>query len=173
MKLMVQLLIVALLMVFFSAAVLAQTADELREKYGPSEEVYVRRSGYVIRPDVLMTASFGEDGQMWEMVVEPKRVTDAGIDQSKLMSPEEVAEIVDELVREGQRGRRGRAISFRSSCVEVDSEDYERVSIYRYWACNLKGARGIVSVKIVWKKQQCHRSVEKAKILLSRCYRMG
>ena len=63
-----QLLLVALGVVVFSVSAFGQTSTDLQRKYGTPTNVFE------VRPGVLMTVKYGNDGQASEMVIERRRI---------------------------------------------------------------------------------------------------
>src|SRR4051812_34256395 len=95
-----------------------QSAGELRAKYGAPVEAYE------IRPHVLMTVKYSEDGQVYEYVIEARHTSRDQVAGESLMSVEIAREIVDEVLPLPQRGRRKSSGGFRSSCNALGIESY-------------------------------------------------
>lgn len=95
---------ICILLLVLAVAALGQTSTDLGAKYP-------HVAAYKVRPEVLMTASFGADGQACEMTLEKrmkqeKRTTnDSGIVIGDSFSEQEVRSLVDDLVPEDLRGR--------------------------------------------------------------------
>lgn len=147
-------------MVFFvllaSVPTVAQSSSDFEQKYGKRANHLVQRVGYEVRPGIIMTASFASDEQVCEVVIEPKRVTESGIDVDKGMPPAVAREIVDELVPVALRSPPSRGITM-GNYTSVNLTTYEKLSIRSVLVgvgrpeANLK----ITELRIKWKERQC------------------
>ena len=86
----------------------AQTANEMRQKYGSPDD----KGHYLVRPEIGMSVSFAKDGQACKVLI--KSLPHMGREESfsEGLDSEMVSQIIDELVPISVRGRRGRGISF-------------------------------------------------------------
>lgn len=139
-----------------SLPAVAQSSSDLERKYGRPDNHLVRRIGFEVRPGVIMTTSFASDGQVCEAVIEPKRVTESGIDLERRIPAAVAREIVDEIVPAAQRGRELGGI-IMGNYTSTRWTNYEKVSTYTV----LVGVGGpeadltIIEVRIKWKERQC------------------
>ena len=150
----------SLKIVFFvllaSLPVMAQSFSDFERKYGKRSNHLVERLGFEVRPGIIMTASFAADEQVCEVWIEPKRVTESGIDVHKAMPAAVAREIVDELVPASLRNPPSRGITM-GNYTSVNLTTYEKVSIRTVLigvgrpAAELK----IAEVLIRWKERQC------------------
>lgn len=95
-----QLLLVALIIAMFGVSAFGQTFTDLQRKYGTPTNVFE------VRPGVLMTVKYGDDGQASEMVIERRHTTDASINLNSALSEALVKELIDELAPIETRGKR-------------------------------------------------------------------
>jgi hypothetical protein len=118
-----------LILLITCAAIGAQSKDDLSKKYGqPVAETYV------IRPGIIVTASYDLTGQVTEMVIAPQ-LTDLIKSKSTGLSHETIKEIIDELIPTAERGRGMFGGFFNIGCMPQNDcygsfNDYEKVIIY-------------------------------------------
>jgi len=126
----------------------AQTANEMRQKYGSPDD----KGHYLVRPEIGMSVSFAKDGQACKVLI--KSLPHMGREESfaEGLNSEMVSQIIDELVPISVRGHRGRGISF-SGWVTVT--DYENVKIRRMMVSKWDSSKGEREAEIVWKKRGC------------------
>jgi hypothetical protein len=89
----------AILVALISASATAQTASQLEQKYA-------RLSVYAVRPNISLTAKFGNAGRVCEMVFEPRRYDGGKIVLLSNLPQEETVAVIEEVVPESDRGRR-------------------------------------------------------------------
>lgn len=105
---------------------------------------------------VSMTVSFASDGQVCEAVIEPKRVTEPGVDWEKKIPAALAREIVDEVVPVAQRGRQVSRMTM-GNYTSWSWADYEKVKI----SSSLVGVGRpekelkVDKVRIRWKERRC------------------
>ena len=139
-----------------SLPAVAQSFSDFERKYGKRSNHLVQRLGFEVRPGIIMTASFASDEQVCEVWIEPKRVTESGIDVYKAMPAAVAREIVDEIVPVALRTPPSRGITM-GNYTSVNLTTYEKVSIRTVLigvgrpAADLK----IAEVRIKWKERQC------------------
>ena len=140
-----QLILAALAMLVCFGSNSAQTANEMRQKYGAPDD----KGHYLVRPEIGMSVSFAKDGQACKVLIRP--LPHMGRDESfsEGLDSEMVSQIIDEIVPNSVRGRRGRAISL-SGWVTVT--DYENVKIRRTMVSKWDSSKGEREAEIVWKK---------------------
>ena len=93
--------------------VLAQSASELRTKYGPPMDAYE------VRPNILVTVQYTKDGEVDEYVIESRHNSRKGSSAESLISPKTAREVIDELAPVAQRGAHLSTGSFNSGCNEL------------------------------------------------------
>lgn len=153
-----------------------QTAADFATKYPPV-------SAYEVRPGILMTAKYAEDGQICQMVLEPRHYQSGNnVDLHTVIPAEQEKQVLDELVPPPERGEPKNRWSNRApkdSWVDPDSyvaggvsyikRSYENVSIeqHGYYRCqdnppskkansNLDCSEGgDEAVVIRWTKRSC------------------
>jgi hypothetical protein len=125
----------------------AQTANEMRQKYGSPDD----KGHYLVRPEIGMSVSFAKDGQACKVLI--KSLPHMGREESfsEGLGSDMVSQIIDEIVPISVRGRHGRAISFG----RVTVTDYENVKIRRTMVSKWDSSNGEREAEIVWKKQVC------------------
>ena len=131
---------------------LGQTSTDLSAKYA-------HVTGYKVRPDVLMTASFAADGQVCQMTLEKRIVTDSGIVLGASFSEQEVRSLVDDLVPEDLRGRdlttRFNGTIEGLSFTGKFTYEHLIVRMYGIRSFNAADAPGYRAIIITWPKRAC------------------
>jgi len=127
--------------------VIAQSRDDLKKKYGqPVAETYL------IRPGIIVTASYDSTGQVTELLIAPQ-LTDLIKSKSRGLSHETLKEVIDELIPTLERGRGLFGGFLNIGCMPQNDcygsyNDYEKAIIY-YNA----GQHGDVNYAVIrWKK---------------------
>lgn len=122
----------------------AQTAKNLRSRYGPPAEVFQ------ISPGLSLTAKYTAKGLACEVDILQRDVP--GLKARHDLGAE-VQKIVNQLVPEAKRGRSlGPGSSEIGSCYGNRREDYELVWMGRSWVdCGIRSH----SARIVWKERRC------------------
>jgi hypothetical protein len=145
--------VVPYLLVMFAACAWGQTAADISAKYPVV-------NAYEVRPGILMTTKYAEDGQVCEMVLEKRHKTVEKTDLGSTIPHEVVRQLLDELVPAVDRGKRtkrylrGDSESTISGNIELTESEYENVSIEILGSLS-PGASGDVVVTIDWKKRTC------------------
>jgi hypothetical protein len=70
------------------------------------EQKYPKVNAYAVRPNILLTAQYASDGQVCEMVLEPRRWTEEKVVLVSTLSENETIPVVEEVVPESERGKR-------------------------------------------------------------------
>ena len=131
-----------------------QTSDKLSVKYPLVQ-------AYEVRPGILMTPKYAEDGQVCEMIVEKRHQTATTTDLGSTIPRDLVKELIDELVPPTERGRptkrylRGDSESTIAGGVENTDSDFENVAIRIVGSASLSCGAGDEVVIIQWKKRIC------------------
>jgi hypothetical protein len=95
-----QWLLFLLAVIFLPVSGVAQTATELRQKYKVSSSI----ESYDVRPGIIATISYGEDGQVASILIAPPVAYDTiGIPKNE-MPLKLVEEVLNELVPVSKRG---------------------------------------------------------------------
>jgi hypothetical protein len=121
-----------------SVSVAAQTPEELQQKYG-SPQFGV----YKVREAITAKVTFDKNNRAVEMIVEPLQANGSPV----AMPVATAAEILNEIMPASQRGKFLKKGAFAASCVSVQTEDYERVSIARTIRCDSQGG-GVYQLNI-------------------------
>jgi hypothetical protein len=128
-------------------AVVAQSRDDLKKKYGqPLAETFL------IRPEIIVTASYNSTGQITELLIAPQ-LTGLIKSRGSGLGHETLNEVIDELIPMSERGRGLFRGAFNVGCMPLNDcygsyMDYEKVIIY-YNA----GQHGDVNYAVIrWKK---------------------
>jgi hypothetical protein len=136
-----------LILLIMCTAVVAQSRDDLKKKYGqPLAETFL------IRPEIIVTASYDSKGQISELLIAPK-LTGLIKSKSKGLSLETLNELIDELIPVSERGRGLIGGFMNIGCMPQNDcygsyVDYEKVIIY-YNA----GQHGAANYAVIqWKK---------------------
>jgi len=128
-----------------------QTSSDLERKYGsPVKE-------YEMRPGILMTATYSDDGQVCKMYVERRHFSETGFDQRLYLSPEVIIELIDELVPTELRGGKTKGDGFSRITGQVSEQiyDYENVSITVLASAASSECNGDAALIIKWKNRAC------------------
>lgn len=150
-----------------SPASSAQTSDEFREKYGKPEIVRLKGERveverYIIRPDIQMTVTYTERGQLCELFIEPAPSAPIQSSASQaLMRTEVVINVINELV---PRERRGEVVNVfyvnggdkkmklhHPGCTGIYIARYKEVTISSASWCE----GGTFSATIHWEGTEC------------------
>ena len=90
---------ITLLVACIPCRALAQNQLQLEQKY-PKVNVYA------VRSNILLTALYASDGQVCEMVLEPRRWTKEKVVLASALSEDETVPLVEEVVPESERGKK-------------------------------------------------------------------
>jgi hypothetical protein len=143
---------ISLFLVFAAASAPAQSADDLKTKYGEPFKAYE------IRPGIMMTVKFDERGQVSEMRIGPHAATDETVHLDATIPSYLLKEIVDEVAPVSERGAKG--AGFGSTIIVGGGgtvlENYENVDMTYYINSSSKECGGTVAVVIKWKNRSHH-----------------
>lgn len=128
-----------------------QTSADLEHKYGPPAKYYK------IKPDLMMTAKYDEDGQVCVMYVERRRVSETGFDLRLRLSKEEVSQLIEELVPAEERRVKGKAdgLSRITGMLAEQFYDYENVTVVHVSGVSGDGENGGDVLVVKWKQRSC------------------
>lgn len=141
------------LMAIFCAAAHGQTAADISNKYPVV-------NAYEVRPGILMTAKYAEDGQVCEMTLEKRHKTPDKTDFGSTIPREVIKQLIDELAPASERGRpakrylRGESESTISGNIEITESEYENISIQILGSLSPTEFGDVVAA-IRWKKRTC------------------
>jgi hypothetical protein len=102
-------------------------ATDLRIRYGDPD---VER--FIVRPGITLTATYGTDQAACRMVVGPAHTIIPHVEQAQYMRPEDVTEIINEVLPEVDRGELMFGIVTKSGCNDLETMDYQNVTIHRF-----------------------------------------
>ena len=103
------------------------TATDLHARYGdPDMERFVVRSG------ITLTVTYGVDQAACQMLVEPKGLIIPRDESAKYMRPEDVTEIIDEILPEADRGELLLHFVTKSGCNDYETIDHQNVTVSRF-----------------------------------------
>lgn len=136
---------------FTAATCFAQSSSGFEAKYGVALKVYQ------LRPGVVMTANFAQDGQVCAMYIERRHNSESGIDMRIELEPELVTELIDELVPESERGGKGKNYGLEriTGAISESLYDYENVSIVLFGSADNDKCNGVSAIRIKWKNRSC------------------
>ena len=150
-----RLLGLPVLLLALQASFPPDTSQTMRQRYGsPVSETYL------IKPGVVASATFGASGHVCELVVSPEN-RDAVKSGNRKFKPEELTQVIDELVPLNERGEPIGGGFFNARCLPDDDcagtiSDSEKVSIYRNG-----GNDGERYATIHWTRDECYPRVTK------------
>jgi hypothetical protein len=129
----------------------AQSASELKARYGDPD---VER--FLVRPGITLMARYAGDRTACEMVIEPIRSIIPRNDSDMYIRPELMTEIIDEVLPEASRGKLLLGVVTKSGCNDLETEDYENVTIHRFrHRCNLPNPEIAGEATITRKNTSC------------------
>jgi hypothetical protein len=163
-----KLLKALLVMLLIAAPSLAQTAAELRRKYGEPETLSHKSSQilierYKVRPNITMIVKFGGSERACELRIEPFRTRTQNSKRVEAMLESEAQQVIEELAPDNERGRLIKTYNAEFGCSTVLFRDYERVMIAVTSRCEAQGG-GTYSVKIRWKDTVCEQIDRQASV---------
>jgi len=127
-----------------------QTSAEFHSRYGESDT-----ERFKIRDGIGLTVEYGSDGSACQMEIKPQNLFVQRQPQ-RLMAPEVVDGIIDEVVPPETRGRKVNSMLQQMGCSRSVVDYYENVTIDRGTdACLSSKPERDTSVNIVFKRQAC------------------
>src|SRR6266481_2079335 len=113
-----------------SASLTAQTPEDFKQRYGdPHAGVYR------VREAITAKVTFDNNNQAQEIVVVPLPADDS----PSAMSTATATEVLNEVMPVSRRGKLLKTGAFAASCVSVQAEEYEKVTIDRTIRCDSQG----------------------------------
>jgi hypothetical protein len=146
--------VAAFLLALVAPSLTAQTSEDLGAKY-PAV------AAYEVRPGVLMTVRYAEDGQACEVTLEKRHSSskDRDIDLGSNIPSKLVDELTDELAPQADRGpatsRYLSPDSYVAGGVSYIKRDFQNVSIEVHGDTSTSCDGGDKVVVIRWKKRVC------------------
>jgi hypothetical protein len=139
---------ISFVLLFVTLSAGAQSSDDLKSKYGAPFKAFE------IRPGIMMTVKFGENGQASEMRIEHHAATDSKVYLDMTIPSYLFKEIVDELVPVAERGAKGEfsGLMLIVGGSGTSTDDYENVAI-TYYSNQSKECSGLVAIVIKWKNR--------------------
>lgn len=119
--------LLVLFLVLPSVVATAQTASELKARYGDPD---VER--FLARPGIALMVRYADDRTACEMLIAPMRSIIPRNDAATYMRPEVMTEIIDEVLPEANRGTLLRSFVIKSGCNDLETKEYENVTINRF-----------------------------------------
>ena len=118
---------VLLLFLALSAIATAQSANELKGRYGDPD---VER--FLVRPGVRLMARYASDRTACEILIGPMRSIIPRNEAAIYIRPDVMTEIIDEVLPEANRGKLLRSFVTKSGCNEIETKEYEDLTITRF-----------------------------------------
>lgn len=145
---------IILVIVLCGVSIMAQTKSDVRKNYGT-----LVSESYEVRPNVLLTVTYGKVGQICQMNFKPN-LTDSNFPEA---TSESLTKIVDEVVPLGERGRN--IINGFLSGVSVygTTQDYDKLKIFKVTATQDK--ENDPYINIAWKDKSCNNFSERKLII--------
>ena len=130
-------------------SMMAQTASDLRAKYGPPSEIYE------ITPLISLTVKFGQDGQVCEMLITERHDSNPQSADKRAAPDATALELLEQLAPTAQRGVKVNSTNTIGNCFALRTELYENVLISRY-ENSCRSAFGVnKTVQILWRNRHC------------------
>lgn len=135
-------------------AAFGQNSQELRHKYGAPDA-----ERFLVRPGIMLTVSYGEDGQPCELLLETWHPITKYRSRDTFLPPELADDLVDELVPADKRGKLQNSITFGRG--DIVSKLYDNVNISRGYYIDWPNGTAsmqrnqLESVSISWKRKAC------------------
>jgi hypothetical protein len=102
-------------------------ASDLQTRYGEPETQRL-----VVRPNITLTVSYGSDQAACRIAVGPTRSIIPRDETVQYMRPEEVTEIINEVLPEADRGELLNRSVTESGCNDYETIDYQNVTVSRF-----------------------------------------
>lgn len=136
------------ILIFFVSFISAQTSKDFDDKY---EKIKV----YKIRPDIIMTSNFNDQGQVCVSKIEKYSGNEETVHLNVTFSSFEIKEILNEIIPESQRGNLIDKSSFSMRYIGGEIYFYKNVTITYYQRGQEETDTNIITVKIEWKNNAC------------------
>jgi hypothetical protein len=129
----------------------AQTNADLEKRYGsPINE-------YEVRPGIVMTPTYSDDGRVCKMYVERRHFSETGFDLRLHLPQETIFELMDELAPAALRGGKTNGDGFSRITGQLSDQiyDYDNVSITVLAGAASGDGNGGAAIIIRWKNRTC------------------
>jgi hypothetical protein len=137
------------------SAIIAQTKSQIELRY---PRLYV----FAVRPNMTLTAKYASDGQVCEMVLEPRHWDGEKFLLMPTLSEEDTISVVEEVVPLSERGSRMKDEFERLSAVSGGAfsrtYDYEKITVGVAGSTREKGS-GITAALVRWRNRPCNSSI--------------
>jgi hypothetical protein len=151
------------LLVLVATTTLAPTSEDLRQTYGASTNVVLRRDGtpnsesFLLSPNIKLTVQYGSDMQACLLTLEPEAPQQPEEHGEQLMSSTRISEILEQVAPADKRGEKPRDGSSGISCagsVGVWFENYANVYIRHDIRCG-DDPNSEKRVRVNFKREAC------------------
>ena len=102
-------------------------AADLHSRFGEPD-----MERFVVRPGITLTVSYGTDRAACRMVIGPTRSIIPRDEPTQYMRPEDVTEIIDEVLPEANRGDLLLGVVTKSGCNDLETIDYQNITVSRF-----------------------------------------
>ena len=119
----------AVLLLFLALSAIAASAQSASELKGLSGDPDVER--FLVRPGVKLMARYASDLTACEILIGPMRSIIPRNEAAIYIRPEVMTEIIDEVLPAADRGNLLRSFVIKSGCNEIETKEYENVTITR------------------------------------------
>jgi hypothetical protein len=111
---------------------------------------------FVVRPGITLMATYGADYAACRMEVGPTLSIIPRNELAQYMRPEDVSEIIDEVLPEANRGELLLGVVTKSGCNDYETMDYQNVAVSRFrHRCNLPKSEIETAATITRKSPAC------------------
>ena len=117
------LLLASVALAISALPALGQTSSQFEKRYGPPVKAFE------VRPDVLMTVTYADDGQACLMGLEKRRATDSGVSTDTTFSDELIERLLDDLLPAAERGKKSTLYGLTRVTSRQTDFSYEHVSV--------------------------------------------
>ena len=122
------------------------------------DESFPHVKAYAVRPNIFLTAKFGNDGRVCQMVLEPRRYTDEVIVLVSNLSKKETVEVIEEIVPESDRGRKVEHPKWLESDIAggviTTTYQYENMTIQFHGSVRQQDSDSMVAT-VTWPQRSC------------------
>jgi len=124
------------------------------------EQHYPRLKTYAVRPDMTLTAKYASDGQVCEMVLEPRHWDGEKVLLISTLQEDPIS-VVEEVVPLSERGPRQKDESDNASLVVGGvvsrSIHYEKITVEVLGSSQAHDWAGIMVAIVKWRNRSCSR----------------
>jgi hypothetical protein len=109
-----------------ASVLLSQSSQDLHNRYGEPD-----RERFAARPGICLTVEYGFDHLACNALIEPPQPLTYTDNDVRLMSPEAVTEILEEVAPANMRGKETGKTFTTAGCNEFQIVEYENMTITR------------------------------------------